>query len=218
MCCSYLPMSYPPTGPGPGPDSSLSDLVHGYTSTRRQATAPDNMAQAHLRNVEAEQQKQQVILRSLSDECAQVTSLLQTLATTVDSKLDVVRGSVSEVRERAVAISPRLDSVEERAVAAEQERAQAKTELHTLGNLIREMQEQQAAILQKQVLLEDWRTSGADGLQKLARDVEDLGRQLSAQGAAGAELHRAHQDAFTQLAHRLEAIERAVEDRPWAAA
>ena len=74
LCCSYLPMSYPPTGPGPGPDSSLSDLVHGYTSTRRQATAPDNMAQAHLRNVEAEQQKQQVILRSLSDECAQVTS------------------------------------------------------------------------------------------------------------------------------------------------
>ena len=52
----------------------------------------------------------------------------------------------------------------------------------------------------------------------MARDVEDLGRQLSAQGAAGAELHRAHQDAFTQLAHRLEAIERAVEDRPWAAA
>ena len=89
-----------------------------------------------------------------------------------------------------------------------------KTELHTLGNLVREMQEQQAAILQKQVLLEDWRTSGADGLQKVARDVEDLGRQLS----AGAELHRAHQDAFTQLAHRLEAIERAVEDRPWAAA
>ena len=170
-------MSYPP--PGPGPDSSLSDLVHGYTSTRRQATAPDNMAQAHLRNVEAEQQKQQMILRSLSDECAQVTSLLQTLATTVDSKLDVVRGSVSEVRERAVAISPRLDSVEERAVAAEQERAQVKTELHTLVNLIREMQEQQTAILQKQVLLEDWRTSGADGLQKVARDVEDLGRQLA---------------------------------------
>ena len=152
-------MSYPP--PGPGPDSSLSDLVHGYTSTRRQATAPDNMAQAHLRNVEAEQQKQQMILRSLSDECAQVTSLLQTLATTVDSKLDVVRGSVSEVRERAVAISPRLDSVEERAVAAEQERAQVKTEVHALGSLIREMQEQQTAIWQKQVLLEDWRTSGA---------------------------------------------------------
>ena len=168
-------MSYPP--PGPGPDSSLSDLVHGYTSTRRQATAPDNMAQAHLRNVEAEQQKQQMILRSLSDECAQVTSLLQTLATTVDSKLDVVRGSVSEVRERAVAINPRLDSVEERAVAAEQERAQeraqVKTELHTLGNLIREMQEQQTAILQKQVLLEAWRTSGADGLQKVAKDTNE---------------------------------------------